>query len=106
MSQTVVLTDDITPGARDVETVRFGFEGTNYEIDLGKVNRREFMKLMEPLVQAARKVSQSSRRDSRTVARRREGAAARVWARENGWPNVADRGRIPAEAVAAYTAAH
>jgi len=27
---------------------------------------------------------------------------ARKWAKENGWPNLGDRGRLPADALEAY----
>lgn len=33
-------------------------------------------------------------------------AGLRDWVRANGWPNLGDRGRIPADAQAAYDAAH
>jgi hypothetical protein len=44
--------------------------------------------------------------DSRTPASRVYTATVRAWARDNGWPELGDRGRVPAEATAAFEAAH
>ena len=32
--------------------------------------------------------------------------AVRAWARENGWPHLGDRGRMPQEAIDAYLKEH
>jgi hypothetical protein len=44
--------------------------------------------------------------DVRTPASRVYTATVRAWARDNGWPELGDRGRVPAEATAAFEAAH
>jgi hypothetical protein len=44
--------------------------------------------------------------DARTPASRVYTATVRAWARDNGWPELGDRGRVPAEATAAFEAAH
>jgi hypothetical protein len=44
--------------------------------------------------------------DTRTPASRVYTATVRAWARDNGWPDLGDRGRVPAEATAAFEAAH
>jgi hypothetical protein len=44
--------------------------------------------------------------DTRTPASRVYTATVRAWARDNGWPELGDRGRVPAEATAAFEAAH
>jgi hypothetical protein len=44
--------------------------------------------------------------DARTPASRVYTATVRAWARDNGWPDLGDRGRVPAEATAAFEAAH
>ena len=43
---------------------------------------------------------------ARSSADRERLKAIRDWARENGHPNLGDRGRIPQAIVAAYDAAH
>jgi len=105
------LTDDIE-GSKADGTLAFSYDGTNYEIELNKRNRTAFDKAIAPYVAAARKVratgsgapvsprARRSRGDRRTDL-----AEIRAWAAENGH-NVSDRGRIAAEIVEAYDAAH
>ena len=63
MSQkvTVALEDDLDGGPAD-ETVRFGFEGTGYEIDLSAKNARAFRKKLAPFIEHARKAGRGQRR--------------------------------------------
>jgi hypothetical protein len=53
---TVALQDDLDGGPAD-DTVRFGFGGTGYEIDLSAKNARAFRTKLAPFVEHARKVS-------------------------------------------------
>jgi hypothetical protein len=46
---TVALIDDLAGGPAD-ETVRFGFDGAQYEIDLSGKNARAFRKQLAPCV--------------------------------------------------------
>ena len=105
---TVTLTDDID-GGKAVETVSFGLDGKQYEIDLGAKNAKNLRKVVGGYIEAARKVKTDS--GTRTVAKRAttpadgELAAIRAWARENGIP-VAARGRVAASVKEQYFAAN
>lgn len=97
-----VVTDDLD-GSSSAESVRFSFDGLAYEIDLGPANRQRMQKALQPFIDAGRRVGR--RRPARTASSRREAAAIRAWAMEQGL-DVAERGRIPADVVRKYKAAH
>jgi hypothetical protein len=100
----VALEDDLEGGPAD-ETIRFGFAGAEYEIDLNKKNAKAFRKQLEPFVAHARKAGRGPRRQpARTASSRRRGSGIRAWAKQQGIP-VSDRGRIPANVVEQYQAA-
>ena len=103
----IVLVDDIDGGDAD-GTVTFGLDGTTYEIDLSSANAEKLREALAPYVGHARKVGGGGRRTARRTAAP-DGASAkeiRAWARENGWKDLGDRGRVPAEVREAYVAAH
>jgi hypothetical protein len=102
--------DDLD-GSPASESVQFGYAGREYEIDLNKEHARELDQLLSPYVQHARHVDgvqPRRRRARRTEPERRspeELRAIRQWAREQGL-RVSDRGRIAADIVEKYEAAH
>jgi hypothetical protein len=99
----IVMDDDLDGGTAD-ETVRFGLDGVNYEIDLSAANAKKLRDALKSYVASARRSSSGRRRRPRT----RNGSNAseiREWARKHGH-TVSDRGRVPAEVKAAYDAAH
>ena len=101
---TVALEDDLD-GGRAEETVRFGFGGADYEIDLSKKNAAAFRKQIAPFIQHARKAGRAgTRRPGRTAASRQRSGDVRAWAKDHGMA-VSERGRIPASVVAQYQAA-
>jgi len=101
---TVALEDDLDGGQAD-ETVRFGFNGTDYEIDLSATNARAFRKKLAPFIEHARTPTRgTARRSMRTAAGRQRSADARAWAKEHGIA-VSARGRIPAGVLEQYQAA-
>jgi hypothetical protein len=101
---TVVLEDDLTGGPAE-ETVRFAFDGTDYEIDLSTKNAAAFGKQLAPYLEHARKARRApSRRPGRTAAGRQRSGDIRAWAKEHGLA-VSERGRIPASVVEQYQAA-
>ena|SRR5690242_16774243 len=112
--QSEQFTDDLDGGSA-AETVRFGFEGQSYEIDLSRSNKRAFEKLMKPYVQNARKArggrgagrTRTSSGGSKRAAAGggRDLAAVRAWANEQGMA-VSGRGRISKDVLEAYDAAH
>lgn len=107
---TTELVDDldstvIAPG--EGGTVTFTLDGASYEIDLGRANQQALRDALAPFMAKAR----STGRRASTASRSRtasstsgDTAAVRAWAQSNGYA-VGDRGRIPAEVRAAYTAA-
>ena len=101
---TVALEDDLDGGLA-AETVRFGFGGADYEIDLTKKNAAAFRKVLTPYVEHARKAGRGgARRPARTSAARQRSGDIRAWAKGRGIA-VSERGRIPASVVAQYHAA-
>jgi hypothetical protein len=96
--------DDID-GSEAEGTVRFGFDGVHYEIDLNKKHADQLAKAIGPYVGAARKVSSSRRAVRGSRSARHNQSDVRAWARAQGL-KVSDRGRIPADVLAKYESAH
>jgi hypothetical protein len=103
----VLLVDDID-GSDAHETIKFGLDGTHYEIDLNGDHAQELRGQLSRYVKAARKVTGSAGRPARgrtateNDARNKE---IRDWARERNL-DVNDRGRIPAHIAAQFEAAN
>src|SRR5580692_11207968 len=97
--------DDIDGGAAD-GTVRFGLDGTDYEIDLSGEHTDELRSALEKFIEHSRKVGGTARRSTRAlrVAPAVDTAKVREWAKGNGY-DIKDRGRVPADVVAKYQAA-
>lgn len=108
MAQKVLiqLVDDIDDGEAD-ETVTFGLDGTDYEIDLSDKNAAKLRDALAPYVGAGRKVTRG-RRGRRGSASTNLGPSTREvrdWARSNGY-QVSERGRIPADVKEAFEKAN
>ena len=99
----VQLIDDVD-GTEAVETLTFGLDGVQYEIDLNEKNAGKLRKAFEPWVGNARR--SGGRRRTGRGAPRSSGEAAKIreWARSQGY-EVSDRGRVPAEIREAYAKA-
>jgi hypothetical protein len=103
----VILVDDID-GSDAVETVPFGLDGTQYEIDLNSGHAEELRELLDLYVKKARKVAGSAGRAGRvrrTDANDARNKEIRDWARGQHL-DVNERGRIPAGIVARFEAAN
>lgn len=90
--------------------VRFGIDGTNYEIDLTGENEDKLRRALAPFITAARPVrapvnGTRNRAGSAGKMSRAKATKVRRWARERGLP-VSERGRISAHVVEQYDAAH
>jgi hypothetical protein len=102
----VRLIDDLDGEAAD-ETIEFGIDGKNYEIDLSKANAGKLRDALASYVAAARRSGGRRRGGTSGGAARRpsidreQNQAIRDWARKRGM-KVSDRGRIPAEVLEAY----
>jgi len=105
-SVSVIITDDLD-GSANAGTVSFGFDGVTYEIDLGKKNRARLEKALAPFIEAGRRAPRSSSRRgaSRPGGSLADRSAVRAWARAAGL-KVSERGRISAEIMRQYDAAH
>ena len=105
----VILVDDIDGGTA-TETVSFGLDGASYEIDLSAKNAAKLRDTFASYVGSARKVAGGGRRSSRRSGRRGAGggnrtAEIRAWAKSKNM-KVSERGRLPADVVEKYDAAH
>jgi hypothetical protein len=102
----VLLIDDLDGSAAD-GTVRFGLDGTEYEIDLNAEHAQALRDALSRYVQAARRAGGGARRPARgghPAARGVDSTEVREWAKAQGI-QVKDRGRVPAELVARFKAA-
>ena len=108
MAQTVqiILEDDLDGGPAE-ETVRFGLDGAQYEIDLSEENAARLRDAVRPFIAKARRAqSKQAPKQARPTGKSNpDTAAIRQWARENGHP-VSDRGRIHQDVQKAYYDAH
>jgi hypothetical protein len=100
----VLLVDDLD-GGEAAGTVRFGLDGTEYEIDLSAAHGDELRRALERYIAHARRAGGTARGAART---RRSAAVdtakVREWAKGHGI-EVKDRGRVPAGIVAQYRTA-
>ena len=101
----VVISDDLD-GSPVAETVSFGFDGHSYEIDLGKKNLAKLEKSLQPFMDAGRRTAaRKAAKAPRAAGSRVDRAAVRTWAAGQGL-KVSERGRISAEVMSKYDAAH
>jgi hypothetical protein len=96
--------DDLD-GTEAAGTVRFGLDGTEYEIDLSSAHSGELRNALEQYIRHARRTGTARRaprsgRGNSAV----DTAKVREWAKEQGI-EIKDRGRVPATVVEKYRAA-
>jgi hypothetical protein len=103
-----VFVDDLD-GSEAEGTVRFGLDGSEYEIDLNATHAQALREALAPYVSAARRSGAAARRPARATGRRAPASGlntteVREWAKAQGI-DVKDRGRVPAELVVKFKAA-
>jgi len=102
-----LLIDDLD-GSEAEGTVRFGLDGTEYEIDLNAGHAQALRDALARYIQAARRAGGGARRPARGGRRAPAGGVnnseIREWAKAQGI-EVKDRGRVPADVVARFKAA-
>jgi hypothetical protein len=103
-----VFIDDLD-GSEAESTVRFGLDGSEYEIDLSSAHASELRNALEKYIGAGRRVNGTARRTGRASARKSPASGpnpseVREWAKSQGI-EVKDRGRVPAELVVKFKAA-
>lgn len=101
------LVDDLEGGDAD-ETVKFGLDGTEYEIDLKDKNAKALRESLAKFTAAARRVGKAGRTVSGrgrgpATADREQNRAIREWAKRKGI-KLSDRGRIPGNIIEQYQA--
>lgn len=111
----VELVDDLD-GSTAEETVTFGLDGRQYEIDLNGKNAAKIRKALDPYLGSARVVKgQVKKRKLGVVPQQRIElpkteeikaplSEVRAWALENGY-EVSSRGRLPNSVMEAFAAA-
>jgi Lsr2 len=99
--------DDLD-GSEAEGTIRFGLDGTEYEIDLNAEHAQALRDVLARYVHAARRAGGGARRPARGGRRASAGGVdsteVREWAKAQGI-DVKDRGRVPAELVVKFKAA-
>ena len=102
-----LFVDDIDGSAAE-GTIRFGLDGSDYEIDLNTEHAQALRDALAPYIGAARRVSTAPRRPARggrkASANGVNTTEVREWAKAQGM-DVKDRGRVPAELVVKFKAA-
>ena len=104
------MTDDID-GSEATETVLFGLDGQQYEIDLNVAHAEDLREVLSPFISVARKPGggTSRGRQASAVAPKTRGSsdidpkAVRAWAEAND-VKVSARGRIGADVLEQYRA--
>ncbi len=108
----VLLEDDID-NSEATQTVRFGVDGVDHEIDLNDHHAAQLRETFATWVAAARKLSTtrparnktSTGRGAATPIDPEQATTMRAWARSAGY-TISDRGRIPQTVQDAYQQAH
>ena len=99
--------DDLD-GSEAEGTIRFGLDGTEYEIDLNAEHAQALRDVLARYVHAARRAGGGARRPARGGRRASAGGVdsteVREWAKAQGI-DVKDRGRVPAGLVVKFKAA-
>jgi hypothetical protein len=94
--------DDLD-GSEAAGTVRFGLDGTEYEIDLSAAHSDELRKALEQYIRHGRRTGGTAKRTprSRRATDTVDTAKIREWAKGQGI-EIKDRGRVPASIVEQY----
>jgi hypothetical protein len=99
----VSLLDDLD-GGKATQTVKFGIDGVEYEIDLSDKNAAKLRKALDPFAEHGRKLSRSGRA-YRRIEVGPSPKDVRIWAKANGH-DVPERGRVPRDIREAYDKAN
>jgi hypothetical protein len=110
-TETITKLRDDLDGSVATTTVKFGWNGTEYEIDLSKKNASDLESALRPFVSAGRRASGPSVRKAATKTAAAKPSASKVsleevraWASKNGH-KVAARGRVAAAVIEAFEGA-
>lgn len=98
------LEDDLD-GSDANETISFAIDGAEYEIDLNEAHANELREALSKFTAVARKTGGRGRPVRRSNTGSADARAVRLWAADNGI-QVNTRGRIQADVMEQYAAAH
>ncbi|MGH3739093.1 MAG: histone-like nucleoid-structuring protein Lsr2 [Micromonosporaceae bacterium] len=101
------LVDDLEGGDAD-ETVKFGLDGVDYEIDLSEKNATALRESVARFVAAGRRSGKGGAKPSvrgrgQAAADREQNKAIREWAKRKGL-GVSERGRLSQDVIDQYNA--
>ncbi|HEV2071387.1 MAG TPA: Lsr2 family protein [Acidimicrobiales bacterium] len=101
------------------ESVGFGYDGYRYALDLCPPHAENFHATVQTMIgwssertrtgaghRSRRAASSAAKAELSPASDRERLRAIREWARDNGYPELGNRGRIPQHIVAEYEAAH
>jgi hypothetical protein len=98
-----LLIDDLD-GGEAAGTVRFGLDGTEYEIDLSAAHGDELRSALAQYLAHARRAGGTARNAVRSRRDNVDNARVREWAKGQGI-EIKERGRVPADVVEKYKTA-
>jgi hypothetical protein len=108
----ITLIDDVDGETAADETIQFGLDGVEYEIDLAEHRANELRQGIEDWAGYARRIGGRRKHKAKTNGQKAESAAApssaaevRAWAQSQG-VEVPPRGRVPADVRAAFEQAN
>jgi hypothetical protein len=110
----ITLVDDVNGDETAVETIQFGLDGLQYEIDLGEDNAIALRRDIEEWAGYARRIGGRRKHKTKTngqtnghkaSATPSSAAEVRAWAQSQG-VEVPPRGRVPADVRAAFEQAN
>ena len=94
---------DINADHGEAKTANYGLDGEYFEADLCAADRDKLTKALEPFVAVGTPVSMKDLAKASSGAGDFDPVVVRAWAQRNG-KQVSERGRIPADVVAAWRA--
>lgn len=103
MAVRTILVDDFD-GSEAAETVRFGLDGAEYEIDVNAENAAKLRDLFSEYVGKSRKLARNGKPYRRTSVGP-DPKTVRAWALSQGM-DCPERGRIPSSILDKYQAAN
>lgn len=105
----VYLVDDLDNRQLDDsgQTITFGLDASQYDIDLSGDNAQKLRDALAPFIAAGRRTGRQpqGRRPTAVHPDPQQLQAVRQWGREHGL-QVSERGRVAKEVLDAYRAAH
>ncbi len=111
VQQTSVSLIDDLDGSKAAETIAFGLDGSNFEIDLSKKHAAALRRALSEFVEHGRRVKSGASTNARRGPRRSDArtgpapAIVREWAIGRGIA-VSARGRVAADIIAQYQSAN